>query len=119
MNARSFWRAAAVQIVVVAIPFAILAVTVSHHFFKDYGFVVGPVLWVVCSLVTGRLLGLPLQFALFCAAAGGVAAVLVLLVAGHDVGIAVGIAVFAASASGYEPRPGEPPADGRVQSTTP
>ena len=108
MNARDFWRAAGVQLVVVAIPFAILAVTVSHGFFEDYGFAVGPVLWVACSLVTGRLLGLPLQFALFCAAASGVAAVLVLLVIGHEVGIAAGIAVFAACASGYEGQRGEP-----------
>ena len=103
MNSSRFWRAALLQLVVVAIPFAILALTVSHDFFEDYGFAVGPVLWVACSLVTARLLGLPLAFSLFCAAAGGVAAVLVLLVAGHEVGIVAGIAVFAASASGYEP----------------
>ena len=103
MDARRFWRAAAVQLVVVAIPFAVLAVTVSHGFFEDYGFAVGPVLWVVCSLVTGRLLGLPVRFALFCAAASGVATVLVLLVFGHEVGIVAGIAVFAACGSGYDP----------------
>ena len=102
MNSGRFWRAALIQLVVVAIPFAILAVTVSHDFFEDYGFAVGPVLWLVCSLVTTRILRLPLAFSLFCAAAGGVAAVLVLLVAGHEVGILVGIAVFAACASGYE-----------------
>ncbi|MEA2353279.1 MAG: hypothetical protein QOH38_16 [Thermoleophilaceae bacterium] len=112
MNARDFWRAAAVQLVVVAIPFAILGLALPHHFFKDYGFAVGPVLWVACSLVSGRLLGLPIQFTLFCAAAGGVVAVLVMLVIGHEVGIAAGIAVFAACASGYEPHAEEPQHDG-------
>ena len=107
MNSRLFWRAAVIQLVVVAIPFALLAVTVSHGFFEDWGFAVGPVLWLACSLVTGRLLGFPLPFTLFCAAAGGVAAVLVLLVVGHEVGIVAGIAVFAACASGYEEAPGE------------
>jgi hypothetical protein len=102
VDARRFWRAAAVQLVVVAVPFAILAVTVSHGFFEDYGFAVGPVLWVACSLLAGRILGLPLQFALFCAAASGVGAVLVLLVLGHEVGIVAGVGVFAACASGYE-----------------
>ena len=102
MDSRRFWRAAAIQLVVVAIPFALLAITVSHGFFEDYGFAVGPVLWVACSLVTGRLLGLPIRFALFCAGASGVATVLVLLVFGHEVGIVAGIAVFAACASGYE-----------------
>jgi hypothetical protein len=109
VSSKQFWRAAAVQLVVVAIPFAILAVTVSHGFFEDYGFAVGPVLWVVCSLVTGRILGFPLRFSVFCAAASGVAAVLVLLVFGHEVGIVAGIGVFAACASGYEGSAVEPP----------
>ena len=103
MHSRQFWRAALIQLAVVAVPFAILAVTVPHHFFKDWGFAVGPVLWVGCSVVTARILRLPLGFGLFCAAAGGVAAVLVLLVFGHEVGIVAGIGVFAACASGYEP----------------
>ena len=102
MSSRLFWRAAAIQLVVVAIPFALLAIALPHHFFKDWGFAVGPLLWVVCSLATGRLLRLPATFSLFCAAAGGVAAVLVMLVFGHEVGIVAGIAVFAACASGYE-----------------
>jgi hypothetical protein len=120
VNSGRFWRAAAVQLVIVAIPFAILAITVSHKFFEDYGFAVGPVLWLACSLVSGRLLGLPLPFSLFCAAAGGVAAVLVLLVAGHEIGIAAGIAVFAACASGYD-RPAEDARGERLgpQSSTP
>src|SRR4051812_23384062 len=103
MNSGRFWRAAALQLVVVAIPFAILAVTVSHDFFEDYGYAVGPVLWLACSLVTTRIMRLPLAFSLFCAAAGGVAAVLVLLVAGHEVGLVAGIAVFAACVGGSEP----------------
>ena len=102
MNSRQFWRAALIQLAVVAVPFAILAVTVPHHFFEDWGFVVGPILWVACSLVTARLLGLPLGYGLFCAAAGGVAAVLVLLVFGHEIGIVAGIGVYAACAAGYE-----------------
>ncbi|HKP90461.1 MAG TPA: hypothetical protein VJT75_10870 [Thermoleophilaceae bacterium] len=106
MNSGRFWRAALIQLIVVAIPFAILALTVSEDFFEDYGYAVGPAVWLVCSLVTGRILRLPLLFSLFCAAAGGVAAVLVMLVAGHEIGLVAGIAVFAASASGYE-RPGK------------
>ena len=120
MDSRRFWRAAGIQLVVVAIPFALLALTVPHGFFEDYGFAVGPVLWVACSLVTGRLLRLPVRFALFCAAASGVAAVLVLLVFGHEVGIVAGIAVFAACAAGYEASSSEPPRKRvRAQSSRP
>lgn len=120
MNSGRFWRAALIQLVVVAIPFAILALTVPHDFFDDYGFAVGPVLWIVCSLVTGRLLRLPVVFTLFCAAAGGVAAALVLLVASHAAGIVAGIAVFAASASGYEaPDERQDPPSTATQSSIP
>jgi hypothetical protein len=107
VNSGRFWRAALIQAIVVAIPFAILALTLSDDFFEDWGVVSGPVVWLACSLVTGRLLRLPVVFTLFCAAAGGVAGALVMLVAGHTFGLLVAIAVFAASAAGYE-APGEP-----------
>ena len=102
MNSRIFWRAAAVQAVLTGGLFAILAVTVRHHFFEDWGIVVGPVIWIACALIAGRLLGLPVMFSLFCAAAGGVAGTLVGLVFGHPVGIVAGVGVFAACAAGYE-----------------
>jgi hypothetical protein len=119
VNSGRFWRAAVIQLIVIAIPFAILAITVSHEFFEDYGWAAGPVIWLACSLVTGRLLRLPLAFTLFCAAAGGVAAVLVMFVFGHEVALLAGIAVFAASASGYEapadrPDAGEPAAQSSI-----
>ena len=102
MSSRLFWRAAAIQAVLTGGLFLILVVTVPHHFFDDWGFVVGPLIWVGCSLAAGRLLGMPVVFTLFCAAAGGVAGAIVGLVFGHTVGIVAGIAVFAASSSGYE-----------------
>jgi hypothetical protein len=108
VNTRLFWRAAAVQGALVGVLFLVLALTLSDDFFEDYGIVAGPVAWVACSLVSARILGLPVAFALFCAAAGAVAGTLVGLVASHPVGLAVGIAVFAASAAGYE----RPAADG-------
>ena len=101
MNSRLFWRAAGVQIALAGVLFVILLVTVPHHFFEDWGFVVGPVIWIGCSLATGRILGLPVTFVLFCAAAGGVAGTLVGLVFGHAVGIVGGVGVFAACCSGY------------------
>jgi len=105
VNSRLFWRAAAIQVALTGGLFVVLAVTVPHHFFDNWGIVVGPLIWVGCSLVTGRLIHLPLTFALFCAAAGGVAGTLAGLVFGHPVGIVAGVGVFAACASGYG-RPG-------------
>src|SRR5918992_687066 len=54
LNARLFWKALVVQAVMVAIPFAILGLTLSDDFFEDYGWAVGPVVWLACSLLTAR-----------------------------------------------------------------
>jgi hypothetical protein len=98
-----FWKAAGVQLLLVAIAFGVLlALPLGDDFFDDYGLIVGPVTWVLCSLGTGRILSLPLDLTLFSAAAGGVAGTLVGLVASHVAGLIVGIAVFGASCAGYE-----------------
>ena len=48
MSSRLFWRAAGVQIALAGVLFVVLLVTVPHHFFEDWGFVVGPVIWIGC-----------------------------------------------------------------------
>lgn len=105
MNARLFWKALVVQAVVVAIPFAILGLALSNDFFfEDWGWVVGPVVWLACSVVTGRILDLPLAYVLFAAVAGGVAGLIVMLVATHWAGMLVALLVFGASCGSYDPR---------------
>jgi hypothetical protein len=103
-----FWRAAAIQAVLVGALFAVLAVSLDDDFFEDWGIVVGPIAWVACSLGTGRILRLPLSFTAFCAAAGGVAGTLVALVVSHIPGAVVAVLVFAASTGGFEREPSAP-----------
>ena len=102
MNSERFWRACAIQGVLVGVLFIALAIAVDKEFFEDYGLIVGPLIWVGCSLITGRILKLPLGFVLFCALAGGVAGVVVDFAAPHQAAVVAAIAVFAASASGYD-----------------
>ena len=104
VNARLFWKALAVQAIVVAIPFAILGVALSEDFFEDWGWLVGPVIWLACSLVTARILEIPLAYVLFSAVAGGVAGLIVMLVATHWAGMIAALLVFAASCGSYDPR---------------
>ena len=105
MNRALFWRALAVQAVAVVVLSAILiALPLPDDFFDDYGFVAGPLAWALASVITARVLSIPLAFALFAAVAGGVAGTLVMLVTSHWTGIAAGLLVFAASCAGYEPR---------------
>ena len=99
-----FLRSLLVQALVVGVLFGLLLVLpLGEDFFEDYGFAIGPVAWLGCSLVTARLLSLPAGLALFAALAGGVAGTLVGLVAGHGPGLGISLLVFAASCGGYDP----------------
>ena len=102
MNSRLFWKALIVQAIVVAIPFAILGLALDHEFFEDWGWLVGPVLWLACSAVTARILSLPLGYALFSAVAGGLAGALVMLATSHTPGLIAALLVFAASCGSYD-----------------
>ena len=102
MDQRLFWRSLAVQAVSVGLLFLVLALALDEDFFEDYGWIVGPVAWAACSLLTARILALPPGLVLFAALAGGVAGFLVGLVAGHVPGLAVSLLVFAASCGGYD-----------------
>jgi hypothetical protein len=102
VNARLFWKALGVQAAAVAVLFAILvALPLGDDFFEDWGFVVGPVAWIVCSLVSARVLSLPIAYVLFAAVAGGVAGTIVLLVTSHWPGMIAALLVFAASCGSY------------------
>jgi hypothetical protein len=112
MSSERFWRAFAIQGAQVGVLFVALALALDEEFFEDYGFVVGPVIWIACSLVTGRVLGLPVTYTLFCALAGAVAGIVVELAGPHWAAIGAAIGVFAASVSGYDP-------EGDAQASTP
>ena len=103
MNARLFWKSLVVQAVAVAIPFAALGLALDKSFFEDWGWAVGPVVWLGCSLVTARILALPVGYVLFSAVAGGVAGALVMLATSHLAGMGAALLVFAASCGSYDP----------------
>ena len=109
MNGRLFWRALAVQAVLLAVPFVLLALALDRSFFEDWGWLTGPVVWLLASALTARILSLPLGYALFSALAGGVAGAIVFLLASHAAGMIAALLVFAASCGSYDPTRGGAP----------
>lgn len=104
MNVWLFWKALVVQALLVGGLFAVLAaLPFPEDFFRDYGFVTGPLAWILCSIGTARILSLPLGFVAFGALAGGVAGLVVLFAASHIAGMVAALLVFSASCGSYEP----------------
>jgi hypothetical protein len=95
MNTHLLTRAAGIQLLLVGVLFAVLALTVPHSFFDDHGAVVGPLAWVGCSFVTGRILRLSLARTALAALAGGLVAGAVGALVEHVISLPAAIAVFA------------------------
>jgi hypothetical protein len=104
VSSRLFWLSLLVQLAAVAaLSGLLIALPLPDDFFDDWGFLTGPLAWLVCSFVTARVVSLPIGYVLFAALAGGVAGAIVVLVTSHWPGVAAALLVFAASCGSYEP----------------
>jgi hypothetical protein len=111
MDRSLLWRAALVQTLAVAGLFVVLAISLPHSFFEDWGAVVGPTGWIAASLVTGRVLRIPLGTLAIASAAAGAAAALLGAAAAHAVALPVAVAVFALLCASRAGRPRAAPAN--------
>ncbi len=89
------WRAAAVQAAAVAVLSVILAVALGKAFFVDWGWLAGPAAWLVCSLVTARVLGLAMAPTVLGAALAGLPAGAAVVLGVHWLGTALAVGLFA------------------------
>lgn len=96
MDSAILWRVAVVQVLAVAALSVLLALVFSHGFFESWGWLVGPLAWLVCAWLTARVVGLPEAPVLVRAALSGIPSLLFVLVGLHWLGAAVAVAVFAA-----------------------
>ena len=96
MDRTVLWKAAVTQAVAVAALSIVLALLLPHSFFDHWGWVAGPAAWVVCSLITARVLALPFVPVLIGAAMAGVPSVIFVLLGLHWLGALGAIALFAA-----------------------
>ncbi len=104
MDSAILWRVAVVQVAAVAVLSALLALVFSHGFFESWGWLVGPLSWMLCAWLTARVVGLPEAPVLLRAVLAGVPSLLFVLIGVHWLGAAVAVAVFAVWCA-YLPRP--------------
>ena len=96
MRFEAFWRVALVQLVAVAVLALVLGVVFSHGFFVDWGWLVGPIVWLGCAALTARIVGLDTAFAMVGAVLAGLVSALAVLIGVHWLGVVVAIGLFAA-----------------------
>jgi hypothetical protein len=95
MDLPTLWRAAALQLVAVALLSLALGLALPHGFFEDWGWVAGPAAWMLCAALTARVLRLPPGPTLLGAALAGLPSVLAVLVGLHWAGAALAVGLFA------------------------
>ncbi len=96
MRFEVFWRVAVVQLVAVLLLALVLGVVFSHGFFVDWGWLVGPLVWLGCAALTARIVGLDTAFALVGAVLAGLVSALAVIIGVHWLGVIVAIGLFAA-----------------------
>ena len=107
MDSEILWRVALVQVVAVAILSLLLGLLLPHSFFADWGWLTGPLAWLLCAWLTARVVGLPEVPVLLRAILAGIPSVLFVIVGVHWLGALVPVASFAICFC-YLPRPLQP-----------
>lgn len=95
MDVPTLWRAALVQLVAVAVLSIALAIALPHSFFEDWGWIAGPVSWMLCAAFTARILLLPLAPTLLGAVLAGLPSLLAVIVGAHWAGAVLAVGLFA------------------------
>jgi hypothetical protein len=95
MDVPTLWRAALLQLAAVALLSIALGLSLPHSFFEHWGWIAGPVSWMLCAAFTARLLALPLGPALLGAALAGVPSIVAVLVGLHWAGAVLAVGLFA------------------------
>jgi hypothetical protein len=105
MDRSVLWRAAVAQVLAVATLSVILAVTLPHSFFEDWGWLTGPLGWVACAALTAWPLHLDVRGVLLGAVLAGIPSALAVLAGVHWLGVLIAVAAFASWCAWLATRP--------------
>ena len=95
MDVPTLWRAALVQLAAVAVLSIALAIALPHSFFEDWGWISGPLAWMLCAAFTARVLSLPLGPTLLGAVLAGLPSLVAVAVGVHWAGAVLAVCLFA------------------------
>jgi hypothetical protein len=95
MDRAILWRVAVVQVLAIFVLSIVLAFVAPHHLFENWGWLVGPLAWLLCAWVTARVVGLPEAPVLVRAMLAGIPSLLFVLLGLHWLGAAIAVAIFA------------------------
>jgi hypothetical protein len=106
MDRSVLWRAAAAQVVAVTVVSLLLALTLPHSFFDDWGWLSGPGAWLGCAALTAWALRLSVPGVLLGAVLAGIPSAIAVVAGIHWLGVAIAIAAFATWCAWLAGRPG-------------
>ena len=95
MDTGILWRAALLQLAAVAVLSIALALALPDSFFEDYGWLSGPLAWLLCAAFTARVLNLRPGPTLLGAVLAGLPSLLFVVVGLHWAGAIVAVGFFA------------------------
>jgi hypothetical protein len=96
MRTEVFWRVAVVQFVAVAALSILMVIVLPHAFFDSWGWIVGPVAWMLCAWLTARVVGLAVAATLIGAVLAGLVSLIAVLIGVHWLGAVVAVGLLAA-----------------------
>ena len=95
MDKPTLWRSALLQLLAVAALSIALALALPHSFFDIWGWLTGPLAWLLCAAFTARVLALPLGLTLLGAVLAGLPSIVAVLLGAHWAGAVVAVGLFA------------------------
>jgi hypothetical protein len=95
MDVRIGSKALLVQLVLIGVLFVILAVALPKSFFQDWGWLTGPVAWLLCAAATARIVALPVTGTLVGSVLAGIPSLIPVAFGVHWLGMVIMLPLFA------------------------
>ena len=94
MDVPTLWRTAWIQFLAVLLLAGALGAALPQSFFEDWGWIAGPVSWLLCAAITSWFVRLPVRLVLLGAVLAGLPSIVAVFVGLHWAGALLAIVLF-------------------------